>query len=115
MGNILYFAEAANIAGVHINMDTSKEKAINVHIKDGRITHFKLCEEGLFYINLNDPIMTTNHTNVSLNTYYYLSTVKQNLDLLIILRLKERRNFEIYRNNCTGLVRQRLKLIYDHE
>ena len=36
MANILYFAEDANIAGVHINMDTSNEKLINVHIKHGK-------------------------------------------------------------------------------
>ena len=34
MVDILYFVEFANIAGVHINIDTSKEKVINVHIKD---------------------------------------------------------------------------------
>ena len=32
MANIRYFAEVANIAGVHIKMDTSKGKVINVHI-----------------------------------------------------------------------------------
>ena len=39
MANILYFAEVANIVGVHIRIDTSKEKIINVHIKDGNNIH----------------------------------------------------------------------------
>ena len=33
MANILHFAEVSNIEGVHINMNTSKEKVMNVHIK----------------------------------------------------------------------------------
>ena len=79
MKNILYFAEVANIAVVHINMDTSKGKAINVHIKDRNIIHFKAFAEGLFYTNHNDPTMITNPNNDFLNAYYYLSMVK-NMD-----------------------------------
>ena len=54
MANILYFAEVDNIAGVHIMMDTSKEKVINVHIRDGKIIHFKACAEGFY-----TPTLTT--------------------------------------------------------
>ena len=75
MSSILSFAESANIVGVHIKMDTSKEKVINVHIEDRKIVHFKACSEVLLYTNLNDPIMITNPMNVSLNFYSYLSTV----------------------------------------
>ena len=77
MANILYFAEAANIKGVYINTETSKEKLINVHIKYRKIIHFKACVEGIFCTNLDDHIMITNPTNVSLNAYYYLSMVKK--------------------------------------
>ena len=48
MVNIFYFVEVTNILGVQINMEKSKEKLINVHIKDGKIIHFKACEEGHF-------------------------------------------------------------------
>ena len=37
MANILSFAEVSNIAGVNIKMYTSKQKVINVHIKDREI------------------------------------------------------------------------------
>ena len=47
MENILYFSDIANIAGFNINMETSKEKLINVHIKDSKIIHFKVCVEGI--------------------------------------------------------------------
>ena len=40
MANILSFVEVANISGVHIKMDTSNEKLINVHIKYGKIIDF---------------------------------------------------------------------------
>ena len=67
MANILFFADVAKISGVHINMDTSKGKVINVHIEVGKIIHFKSFAEGLFYTNLNDPTMITYITNVPLN------------------------------------------------
>ena len=67
--------------GVHIKMETSKEKVINVQIKDGKIIHFKAYAEGIFYTKLDDPSMITNHTNVSVNTYSYISTVKKTLIL----------------------------------
>ena len=71
-------AAVADIAGVHINMDTSKGKVINNHMKYMRILHFRACSEGLFYTNLGDPSMVTNHINTSVNPYYFISTVKQN-------------------------------------
>ena len=67
MANILSFAEVSNIAGVHIKMDTSKEKLINVHIKNEKIIHFKVYAEDLFCADLNDPSMITYRTNFSLN------------------------------------------------
>ena len=67
MVKTLYFAEVVNIVGVHIKMDKSKEKLINIHIKDGKIINFKECAEGIFYTNINELTMTTNPTNVSLN------------------------------------------------
>ena len=63
MANNLYFAKTANIEGVHIKIDTSKEKVINFHIKDGKIIHIKACAEGIFYTDLDDPSMVINPTN----------------------------------------------------
>ena len=67
MANILYFAEVANIVGVHIKMNTSKDFFISVHIKDGKLIHFKACAEGIFYTNLDEPIIITNTINISVN------------------------------------------------
>ena len=93
MENVPSFAEVSNIAGVYINMDTSKENVINVHIQDGRIIHFKAFVEVLFYTNLYDPSMITNPTNFSGNTYYLLSTGFKNSNFLLILKLKEQGKF----------------------
>ena len=60
VANLLSFAEVANIAGVHIKMDTSKEKVINVHMQDRSILHFIACTESMLLKNLDDPIMVTN-------------------------------------------------------
>ena len=76
----LSFVGVANIAGVHIKMNISKGKLINVHIKDRKIINFKACVEGLFCTSLNEPTMITNTNNVTLNSYYYLFMVKQNSD-----------------------------------
>ena len=62
-------------------MDTSNEKVINVHIKDGKIIHFKACAEGIFYTNIDEPSMITNINNVSVNSNYYLPTKKHTLNL----------------------------------
>ena len=48
IAEIFYFQDVANIAGVHIKMDTSNEKVINMHFKDRKKNHFKACAEGLF-------------------------------------------------------------------
>ena len=60
IANILSIAEVANIAGVHIKMDTSKGKVINVHTEDMNIIHFKACAEDIFYTHINESTMITN-------------------------------------------------------
>ena len=67
MAKILSFVEVANIAWVHIKMEKSKEKVVNVHIKEGKIIHFKACADSLSYNNLIESTMVTNPTNVYLN------------------------------------------------
>ena len=68
MANILSFEEVANISGVHINMDTSKEKFINVHMQDRQSLHFRACAEGMFYTNLDDTSMVKNPIIIPLLT-----------------------------------------------
>ena len=77
MANMLSFIEVANIAGVHINIDTSKEKSINVHIQARRIIHSKARAEVILYTNLDYPSMFTKHINTSVKPYYLISTVKK--------------------------------------
>ena len=48
-----------------------------------KIIHFKAFAEGLFYKNLYDPNMISNTTNISVNAYSYLYTVKQNYDFYL--------------------------------
>ena len=79
MENTLSFEEVAKIVGVHIKMDTSKEKVINVHIKNGKFIHFKACAESLFYTNRYYPSIITHPTYVSDNSYSYLSNVLKTL------------------------------------
>ena len=96
-------------------MDMYNVKVINVHIKDGKIIHFKECAEGILYTNLNDPTMIISPTNVYLNAYLCISMVKQNSGFLLILELKEHRKFESYSNIYTGWEHQILRLDYKKE
>ena len=102
MVDILSFSEVPNIVGVHIKMDTSKGKVIKVHMQDRRILHFRAFVEGVFYTNLDDPIMVTNPIDTSVNPYSFLPTVKQNYEFSLILKLKERGNFDNCSNISTG-------------
>ena len=56
MENISSFIEVSIIVGVHINMDTSKEKVINVHMQERHILHFITCTDGLIYKTLIAPV-----------------------------------------------------------
>ena len=100
--NILSFVEVANIAGVHINMDTSKEIVIKVHMQDRCILHFRVCKEGLFYTNLDDYGMVTNPTNTYVNPYFFLSTVKQNSEFFTDSEVEEARKSQNCSNIYTG-------------
>ena len=100
---------------VSILMCASMEKSTNMQIKNGKTIHLKDCVEGIFYTKLNNPTMITNLTNVSLNAYTYLSTLKQKSIYLLILKLKEHRKFESYSNIFTCSERQNLRLTYEKE
>ena len=78
MDKILSFADASKIVEVHINMDTSKEKFINIHMQDTHIIYFRVYVEGLFYKNLYEPSIVTNDVNTSVNPYSFISTAKKN-------------------------------------
>ena len=93
-------------------MYTSKEKVINVHIKDGEVIHFKAFMEGLFYTNIYDPDMIINTTNICVNAYSYLSTMKQNSNFLLVVKLKDRRMFENCSRIFTGQGHQVLRHTY---
>ena len=113
MADILSFAEVTNIAGVHIKINMSKGKVINMHIENRKIINFKAFAGDFFYTNLNDPTMITTPDNFSLNAYSYLYTVKQDSVFLLILKLKDRRKFKSYSTIINIWERHILRLAYD--
>ena len=113
MADILSFAEVTNIAGVHIKINMSKGKVINMHIENRKIINFKAFAEGIFYTNLNDPTMITTPDNFSLNAYSYLYTVKQDSVFLLILKLKDSRKLKSYSTIINSWERHILRLAYD--
>ena len=49
IANVLSLSVVADIPGTRIIMDTSIEKAIEVHMKNGNILKFEECTDGLYY------------------------------------------------------------------
>ena len=44
-------------------MNTKIKKAIILYLKDGNFFHFKQCDDGLYYYNVNDINISTNKLN----------------------------------------------------
>ena len=80
IANVLSLKAVASIPGAVIKMDTSKERAIFVHLADGRVFKFKECKEGLYYLDLqnvseflcSDFSSYRNNSNVAINNYSFL-------------------------------------------
>ena len=71
MANILAIKDVASIPGVHINMDSRKERAIIVEYNN-HIIKFQECCYGLYYYD------TVNKFISHINSYSFLSTAKDN-------------------------------------
>ena len=77
MEKILYSTEVASISGNAIQYGHFRGKSHQCSHQRRFPPPFKACAEGIFCTNLDDISMITYPTNFSLNTYTYLSTVKQ--------------------------------------
>ena len=81
------------------------------HLRQKDYSFQSICG-GSFLQNIVDLGMITNPTNVSLSAYSYLSTVKQNSEFLLILKLKEQGKFENCSNIFTGQEYQIIRHTY---
>ena len=57
-----------------ISMDTTKERAMLVHVSEDNIIRFTKCGNGLYYFDTS----TIRNTNNNVTEYSFLSTVKDN-------------------------------------
>ena len=75
LANVLSFKQVSEIPGVKITIDTSKEDAFTIHLKDGKEIEFK-CNESLYY----HDIISNNHSKSKVNNYgvNLLNTVANN-------------------------------------
>jgi hypothetical protein len=76
LANILSLKDVASIPGIKITMDTSKERAIYVHLdgKDAEEIKFSECNDGLYYYDVS----ASNNIKTTVNNYSFLSTVANN-------------------------------------
>ena len=82
LANILFLSEVESHHPV--NMDTTFESAINVHINYHTIVKFLNFGPGLYYFD------TAKSNKPPVNAYSFLSTVKDRKYILIHIKLKER-------------------------
>ena len=47
--NVLSLKDVTNIPGVHVTMDTLKEKAMLLHLPEAKKMKFSKCDEGLYF------------------------------------------------------------------
>ena len=77
MANIVELKDMADVLGVLITMDSSKQLAITVQYQ-GKVYKFKDYQDGLYH---NDTVAddsisdATNKYNATITTYFFLSTV----------------------------------------
>ena len=115
VANILSFSEVANIAGVHMKMDISKEKVINIHIQDSRVIHLRTRAEDMFYKIIDDTIMVNNPINTSVIPTLFYPTQNKSLNFSLILELNQQEKFDSCTNICTGREHQTINQIYKKE
>ena len=85
MATILSFKQVADLPGVIITTDTSKERSMIVTLKDGTVFKFKECASGLYYFDTDkssDEVAIVNNTRSNVTEYTMLQTVKGNQEFL---------------------------------
>ena len=80
IANILSLSDIANLEGARLTMDSSVERAINLHV-DGDVIQFKECSDGLYYFDASHA--SHNHSNHHVTPYSttLVQTVKSNQSL----------------------------------
>ena len=66
IANVLSLKDITNIPGVHVTMDTLKEKAMLVHLLEGKKKKFRECDEGLYFY---DTSSNNNKNKYKVNKY----------------------------------------------
>ena len=80
MLNIVVLKDMANVTGVRIKMDISKDREITVEYQV-KIYKFKECQDGLYYYDTevdNYISGSTNKYNAPITNYLFLCTVEDN-------------------------------------
>ena len=96
LANILSLSEVES--HYQVTMDTTFESAFNVHINDHTILKFLKCGTVLYYFD------TAKANKSPVNTYSFLSTVKDKNHILVDLKLKERIDLVTYKEKLAGLL-----------
>ena len=75
IANIISLSDIANMDGAKLTMDTSVERAINVHVGDLKI-QFKECTDGLYYYDTKNPGRANPNPSNTMNVTNYSTLVQ---------------------------------------
>ena len=79
IANIVSLSDIANLDGAKLTMDTSVERAINLHVNNMTI-QFKECADGLYYYDTNAPINTNSNPSNTMNVTNYSTSLVQTVN-----------------------------------
>lgn len=101
MANILSLSDAAAISGARVTMDSVADRALFVHLDNGKIIKFKECTSGLYYCDARGLTIKAPVTDYSLlQTVKIINLSSQNK------KSKERTRLENYILKLVGLALQ---------
>ena len=78
LANIIALRDVANIPGVSITMDTSKERAIMVKVDEEKSFKFLECPDGLYHFDTSNILNKCSKTKTDVIPYSFAMTVAEN-------------------------------------
>eukprot|EP00957_Ditylum_brightwellii_P182548 13905992-Ditylum_brightwellii.AAC.1 len=82
MATVLSLSDVVSLDCIHLTMNMLEERAILVHLGDGKVIKFKECDDGLYYFDTVAPL--AHFIDVASNNrvigYLFLQTIAKNLE-----------------------------------
>mgnify|MGYP003321786822 CR=1 FL=1 len=92
LANILSLRNIANMPGVKLTTDSTKERAIQVTLSSGAILKFEECPDSLYHLDAsNQSSMMSNKAKSTVTPYSFAMTVAENKRFFLRKKSKKSR------------------------